>query len=302
MDMIVLPMIYNRWIAIYLSPPSPTFTPSTAPLRQIQQHGIHFHDHDHCVIALRENCQTESLSARVRFAVNASLVANVILSVASTYAAIRSGSLAVLASLVDTLLDLISQVVLSVAESCMRKPSDESYPAGRSRIEPVGVIIVSVMMGIAALELLRASVETLVQALGYHHMPNLNMEPITLFILCIAVGVKCTLYLYSSALADQSGTAEALAGKCHPFPPPPDDSSTFSRVATSSIYPTYQSTEDHRNDIMTNSFSVISSTVAHYYPKAWFVDPIGAIIISCLIFWNWLHVGMDHASKIVGLR
>ena len=44
------------------------------------------------------------------------------------------------------------QVVLFVAEHCMRQPSDERYPAGRSRIEPIGVIVVAVMMGIAAVE------------------------------------------------------------------------------------------------------------------------------------------------------
>jgi divalent metal cation (Fe/Co/Zn/Cd) transporter len=94
----------------------------------------------------------------------------------------------------------------------MRKPSDKHYPAGRSRIEPVGVIVVAVMMGIAAVEVLRASIEKLVEALAYHHLPNLQMDPATLAILCMAVGVKCVLYLYSSVLAGESGTAEALAG------------------------------------------------------------------------------------------
>ena len=138
------------------------------------ENGGNGHHHDHCVIARREVEQAEHLSNKVRFAVHASICANVLLSVASAYAAIRSGSLAVLASLVDTLLDLISQVVLSVAEQCMRKPSDEHYPAGRSRIEPVGVIIVSVIMGVAALELLRASVGTMVMALGYGKLPHLG--------------------------------------------------------------------------------------------------------------------------------
>lgn len=64
----------------------------------------------------------------------------------------------------------------------------------------------------------------------------------------------------------------------------------------------YTTTEDHKNDIMTNSFSVFSSTVAHYIPKAWFVDPVGAILISVIIFVKWMHVGMDHANKIVGRR
>ena len=39
----------------------------------------------------------------------------------------------------------------------------------------VGVIIVSVIMGVAALELLRASIGTLVMALGYGKIPNLGM-------------------------------------------------------------------------------------------------------------------------------
>jgi len=140
------------------------------------ENGGHGHHHDHCVIARREVEQAEDLSNKVRFAVHASICANVFLSIVSAYAAIRSGSLAVLASLVDTLLDLISQVVLSVAEQCMRKPSDEHYPAGRSRIEPVGVIIVSVIMGVAALELLRASVGTMVMALAYGKLPHLGEE------------------------------------------------------------------------------------------------------------------------------
>lgn len=105
-------------------------------------------------------------------------------------------------------------MVLFVAEHCMRQPSDERYPAGRSRIEPIGVIVVAVMMGIAAVEVLRASIEKLVDALVYHHLPDVQMDPLTLAILCVAVGAKCVLYFYSSALAGESGTAEALAGVC----------------------------------------------------------------------------------------
>lgn len=61
--------------------------------------------------------------------------------------------------------------------------------------------------------MLRASVEKLVEALWYHKLPNLSMDAVTITILVVAVGVKCVLYLYSSALAGESGTAEALAGE-----------------------------------------------------------------------------------------
>lgn len=64
----------------------------------------------------------------------------------------------------------------------------------------------------------------------------------------------------------------------------------------------YKTTEDHRNDVLLNTTSVISSTVAHRFPKAWIVDPMGAIVISIIIFGKWLHMGMEHANKIVGRR
>lgn len=47
---------------------------------------------------------------QVRFALRASIFANVLLSVAGAYAAVSSRSLAVFAALLDTLLDLVSQV------------------------------------------------------------------------------------------------------------------------------------------------------------------------------------------------
>ena len=50
------------------------------------------------------------LGSKVRLMIYLSIAANVILSALNIYATISSGSLAVLASLVDTLLDLISQV------------------------------------------------------------------------------------------------------------------------------------------------------------------------------------------------
>jgi len=69
-------------------------------------------------------------------------------------------------------------------------------------------------MGIAGLELMRNSIDTLVEAWGYHHYPYLNMSALTIVILVASVGTKICLFIYSSALARQgSGTALALSGK-----------------------------------------------------------------------------------------
>ena len=79
---------------------------------------------------------TDQAEARV---MRRSLEANVVLTVAKVAVAFQSGSLAVLASLIDSALDLISQIVLFAA-SARRKDRDVEYPAGRARLEPVGVV------------------------------------------------------------------------------------------------------------------------------------------------------------------
>jgi divalent metal cation (Fe/Co/Zn/Cd) transporter len=60
--------------------------------------------------------------------------------------------------------------------------------------------------------------------------------------------------------------------------------------------------EDNWNDVLINTFSIISSIVAHFHKELWWFDPAGAMAISSLIMYNWVHVGLEHACKIVGLR
>lgn len=89
-----------------------------------------------------------SASLRVQLAINASLAINVVLAVAKMYAAVTSGSLAVLSSLVDSILDLTSQGLFWYSDKRMHTPSIK-YPAGRRRLEPIAVIISATLMGMA---------------------------------------------------------------------------------------------------------------------------------------------------------
>lgn len=91
-----------------------------------------------------------SASLRVQLAINASLAINVALAVAKTYAAVTSGSLAVLSSLVDSILDLTSQGLFWYSDKRMHTPSVK-YPAGRRRLEPIAVIISATLMGMAGM-------------------------------------------------------------------------------------------------------------------------------------------------------
>jgi divalent metal cation (Fe/Co/Zn/Cd) transporter len=68
--------------------------------------------------------------------------------VAKTYAAFASGSLAVLSSLVDSILDLTSQWLFWYSDKHMHTPN-VNYPAGRRRLEPIAVVISATLMGMA---------------------------------------------------------------------------------------------------------------------------------------------------------
>lgn len=89
-----------------------------------------------------------SASLRVQLAIRASLAINVLLAAAKLYATAASGSLAVLSSLVDSVLDLTSQALFWYSDKRMHTPS-ERYPAGRRRLEPIAVVISATLMGMA---------------------------------------------------------------------------------------------------------------------------------------------------------
>ena len=72
-----------------------------------------------------------------RLAVRVSNVVNVFLFVAKVYASIESRSLAVLASTLDSLLDLLSGFILGFTSYSMKKPNKYHYPIGKKRMQPV---------------------------------------------------------------------------------------------------------------------------------------------------------------------
>jgi divalent metal cation (Fe/Co/Zn/Cd) transporter len=93
-------------------------------------------------------CLPHSTSMQLQIAITSSIVINIFLTIAKIYATVSSGSLAVLSSLVDSILDLTSQALFWFTDRHMHTPH-EKYPAGRRRLEPIAVIISATLMGMA---------------------------------------------------------------------------------------------------------------------------------------------------------
>lgn len=55
---------------------------------------------------------------------------------------------------------------------------------------------------------------------------------------------------------------------------------------------------DHRNDLMVNVFGLIMSIVGDKF--VWYLDPLGAILIGCLILFSWVSTAFEHVWLLVG--
>jgi len=195
-----------------------------------------------------------------------SLIANVVLCAAKIYALITSRSLSLIASLLDTALDLLSQFLLFFSESNFRQ-YDNNFPVGKTRLTPVSILICSVLMFAGAIEVIQESVVSLIDK-----KRELSFDFPTVLILIIAIIIKAGLYFLCrySSVASHPGV-ETLG-------------------------------DDHRNDVLTNTCALIFGWIAFHRPQFWWLDPIGGCIISLYIAYSWVDSGLSQMNKLVGRK
>uniref|UniRef100_A0A0E0PNL4 Uncharacterized protein n=1 Tax=Oryza rufipogon TaxID=4529 RepID=A0A0E0PNL4_ORYRU len=86
----------------------------------------------------KEEC--EKVARSEALAIRLSNIANMVLFAAKVYASIRSGSLAIIASTLDSLLDLLSGFILWFTAFSKKTSNPYRYPIGKRRMQPLLVI------------------------------------------------------------------------------------------------------------------------------------------------------------------
>ncbi|KAK3105312.1 hypothetical protein FSP39_022271, partial [Pinctada imbricata] len=201
------------------------------------------------------------------------LAANVVLLAAKLVASILSGSIAIISSLVDSFVDLASGIVITVATQAMARRNPYEYPQGRTKLEPISIVILSVIMSLASLQLIRESVEKIVSlADGTASIPDVTVP--TIVITVSAIVIKLVLFLVSRRVSSPSVQALAM---------------------------------DHRNDVISNTFALIFGYIGSQdmqnktgVPALVYLDPVGAILISIYIAINWYMTGYDQIKNLTG--
>ncbi|KAF8167538.1 CDF-like metal transporter [Crassisporium funariophilum] len=200
-----------------------------------------------------EDAKLEQEAARlpVRIAIYASMISNFALCVLQMYAAISSLSLSLLATGIDSVFDIGSNILLFWLHRKAAKMDVNKWPVGGARLETIGNIVYGFLMGSVNLVVIVESIRTLIakegEALAEFHLPSI-------IAVSSALAVKFLLFLYSYSLRSKSSQVQVLW-------------------------------EDHRNDLWINSFGILMSTGGS--KLRWYLDPMGAIIIALGVIISW---------------
>lgn len=93
-----------------------------------------------------EDDSVESGDRIVQVAIYVNLVANAILLIGKIAVIVLTSSLSVLASLVDAALDFLSTAIVWTTTRMIEHQDQYLYPVGRRRLEPIGVLVFSIIM------------------------------------------------------------------------------------------------------------------------------------------------------------
>ena len=175
-------------------------------------------------------------------------------------ATIQSGSLAVLSSLIDSALDLFSGVIIGISSYLIKRYDRFHYPIGRNRLEPVAIIITAAVMGTATLQIITSAIDNIANG---SINPNINI--FSGVIIGITIILKGSLYILCRQVNNPSVQALAV---------------------------------DHRNDVIANLATLAFGLIGTYVHPV--VDPVGAILLSFYIIFNWIVVGYEQLKNLVG--
>ncbi|KAL2263845.1 hypothetical protein VTK26DRAFT_4754 [Humicola hyalothermophila] len=198
----------------------------------------------------------------VTLAIYVNLAANVILLAAKIAIVVQVPSVSVLASLVDALLDFLSTIIVGLTTWLIRNQDQYRYPVGRRRLEPLGVLVFSVIMIISFTQVALEAVKRL--ASPDHEIVQLGIPAIAIMLSTIVVKGLCWLWC---RLVNNS-SVQALAA----------DAST---------------------DVIFNAGS-IAFPIVGFYARIWWLDALGGLALSLIVIFNWSQTSYEHIRRLSG--
>ncbi|KAE9462304.1 hypothetical protein C3L33_05786, partial [Rhododendron williamsianum] len=176
---------------------------------------------------------------------------------------IKSGSIAIAASTLDSLLDLMAGGILWFTHLSMRNINIYKYPIGKLRVQPVGIIIFAAIMATLGFQILVQAVEELVEDDDSENLTTSQMIWLCTIMLS-ATAVKLALWLYC-------------------------------RRSGSDIVRAYA--KDHYFDVITNVVGLVAAILGD--KVCWWIDPVGAIVLAIYTITNCVACGTSAPPEVL---
>lgn len=202
---------------------------------------------------------------KFKIAVWGSFAANIILSVVQVYGAVSSGSLSLFTTMADAIFDPMSNLTLLLSNKAVSRVDPRKFPAGKARIETAGNICFCFLMTSVSFIIIAFSIKELNDG---SDSKTEAFHLTSVIAVAVAFSTKLVLFCYCFALRNQFSQVRILW-------------------------------EDHRNDLLINGLGLLTSVGGS--KLRWWIDPMGAVILSCLIAFLWLRTAYSEFQLLIGV-
>uniref|UniRef100_A0AC35TUR2 ZT_dimer domain-containing protein n=1 Tax=Rhabditophanes sp. KR3021 TaxID=114890 RepID=A0AC35TUR2_9BILA len=190
-----------------------------------------------------------------------SLLINIGLIVSKSIAVYLVGSLSILSTVLDSVVDCCASFIIFVISGKINNTKSYDYPRGRNRLEPLALIIIATIMGISLIQIIIQALKSIIEDNVTTHL-----DLASIIIMVSTIVIKTMLY-YGLRRYSSSQSIQILS-------------------------------MDSRNDIISNSFSLLCVFINTYYFV--YADVGGAIIVSLYILTTWFSTGLEHSQVLLG--
>ncbi|KAK0391533.1 hypothetical protein NLU13_1033 [Sarocladium strictum] len=202
---------------------------------------------------------------KAKIGIQVNVLANVLLLAGKGFAALTTGSLSLIASLVDSALDLLCTIIVWTTNKLVLwrlNALKRRFPVGRRRLEPLGILVFSIIMVLSFAQILQESFGRLMP-------PHASAEALSI---AAVVSLVATIVI------------KGIIGVCC-WP-----------IKTTQVQALVQ---DCKTDVYFNTLSLLFPLIG-YKADVWWLDPAGAGLLSLYIIFDWGHTSFENVVRLSG--
>ncbi|KAI0483058.1 hypothetical protein GGR56DRAFT_222573 [Xylariaceae sp. FL0804] len=239
----------------------------------------------------------------VTVAILVNFLANVVLLGGKAAVVASVPSMSVLASLVDAVLDFLSTVIVWTTTWLISRQDQYRYPVGRRRLEPLGVLVFSVIMITSFVQVALESLQRL--ASTDREVIQLGIPALAIMVGTVVIKGLCWLWcrlvknssvqaLAADAMTDvifNTGSILFPIGKVSP--------SSWKASSLPSLShpppPTLGAPADGLDCL-----SPLPLPLVGFYASIWWMDALGGLLLSLVVILSWSRTSLRHISNLAG--